>query len=310
MTIDREALWLFAGLLGVMLLATVGGFVARDHTEEASARADIVYLADRIKGWWGVVLVVGVALIGGLLGTLLIFALLSFMALREYVTMQPTKRGDHRVLFWSFFIITPVQYLLIGLGWYGAFTVFIPVWAFILLPIRGVVAGDTDRFLERMASIQWGLLVCVFFVSHAPALMNLPIPTYEGQNIKLLFFLVFIVEGNDAMQFIWTRALSPRAANPERTRPHWLGVLFGFACSAFLGAMLSWATPFYMWQASLLALMVAVLGFFGVRTLGAIRKSNTTAGGLLQSRGSVLDRIDSLCFAAPVFFHVVRYGWT
>jgi phosphatidate cytidylyltransferase len=133
----------------------------------------------RIKAWWTMAIIFLVAIAVGGIGPLVLFGLISFMALREYITLTPTQRADHRVLFWAFFVITPLQYILIGIRWYGLFSVFIPVYAYLLVPVRSVIAGDFKDFLARSAKIQWGLMVCVYFVSYAPALLSLKIHGYE-----------------------------------------------------------------------------------------------------------------------------------
>src|SRR5688572_31745047 len=96
-----------------------------------------------------------VAVATGTVVSILLFSLISFLALREFVTLAPTRPGDHRALFWSFFVVTPIQYYLVWTGWYGLFSILIPVYVTIFLPIRTVLAGDTERFLERTAINQW-----------------------------------------------------------------------------------------------------------------------------------------------------------
>ena len=143
--------------------------------------------------------------------SILLFSLISFLALREFVTLAPTKPGDHRALFWSFFVVTPVQYYLIWIEWYGLFSILIPVYVSIFLAIRTALAGDTERFLERTATIQWGLMICVYFVSYVPALLMLRIPGYEQQAPKLMFFLVLVVQMSDVLQYVWGKTVRPRA---------------------------------------------------------------------------------------------------
>jgi hypothetical protein len=99
-------------------------------------------------------------------GSLVLFGLMSFLALREYVTLLPTRRADHRTLFWAFFIFTPLQYFLIAIQWYGMFAILIPVFAFLFVPARLAVAGDTESFLQRASMIQWGLMICVYCLSY------------------------------------------------------------------------------------------------------------------------------------------------
>jgi phosphatidate cytidylyltransferase len=254
--------------------------------------------------------VLALALLTRSLGSVLLFALLSYLALREFMTLTPTGHGDHRALLLVFFLVTPIQYGLIWVGWYGMFAIFIPVYAFLLIAAGNALSGDTGRFLERTAIIQWGLMVCVYCVSHAPALLLLQIRDYAGQNAKLLLFLVIVVQGSDVLQYIWGKLLGRRpiapTVSPNKT---WEGFLGGVASATLLGAGLWWATPFAPWQAALMALAVTLLGFAGGLTMSAIKRDRGVKdfGTLIAGHGGVLDRIDSLCFAAPIFFHLTRF---
>ena len=241
------------------------------------------------------------------------FGLTSFLALREFITITPTKRHDHRALFWAFFIILPYQYWLVAAGWYGMFAICIPVYAYLLIPIRNAIAGDTERFLERTSKIQWGLMVCVYFVSHAPALLDLPIPGYEKQNAKLLFFLVFVVQISDVLQYVWGKLCGRRPIAPKLSPNKTIEGFLGGAISATaVGAGLWWITPFTVAQAAMLSAVCVVMGFCGGLVMSAIKRDRGVKdyGELLPGHGGMMDRIDSLCFAAPVFFHLVRYYYT
>src|SRR5262245_61163617 len=176
--IDRQTLWLVAGVLGLLVLASAVGFVLSRTVRSEGGRKTIQNLNARIRAWWLMVAVFGVALAMGELGTIILFALTSFLALREFITLTPTRRGDHRALFWIFFIFTPLQYFLLWRDWYGLFIILIPVFGFLFIPLRSVIAGDCERFLERAAKIQWALMICVYCLSHAPALLELQIQRY------------------------------------------------------------------------------------------------------------------------------------
>ena len=158
---------LAAGVLGLLVFASIVGYILRLKTTSERGRELVLNLNARIKAWWIMAIIFLLAIATGGTGSLVLFGLTSFLALREYITLTPTQRADHRVLFWAFFIITPLQYILIGIRWYGLFSIFIPVYAYLLIPIRSVIAGDFKDFLARNAKIQWGLMVCVYFVSYA-----------------------------------------------------------------------------------------------------------------------------------------------
>ena len=181
----------------------------------------------------------------GRVGSLICSRLISFLALREYMTLVPTRRGDHRTLFWSFFMIMPLQYYLIGIQWYGVIAIMIPVLAFVYVPTRIAIAGDTAHFLERAAKIQFGIMVCAYCLSHAPALLLLKIPGYEGQDARLLLYLVIVDQMSDVLQFVWGKLIGRNKiawrVSPNKT---WEGFFGGVLSATALGAALWWATPF------------------------------------------------------------------
>jgi phosphatidate cytidylyltransferase len=307
---DRSLVLLVTGVLMLLVSASLAGWLLQRRVTTASGRATVANINARIRAWWMMAGLFVVAVVTGPLVSIVLFALISFLALREFVTIAPTRPGDHRALFWSFFIVTPLQYFLIWMGWYGLFSILIPVYVSIFLSIRTVLAGDTDRFLERVATTQWGLMICVYFVSHVPALLTLRIPGYERQMPKLMFFLVLVVQLSDVLQYVWGKTLGKRhiapAISPNKT---WEGFVGGVISATAIGAGLWWATPFSPVIAGLMALVATTMGFAGGLIMSAIKRDRGVKdyGALIRGHGGVLDRIDSLCFAAPVFFHLTRY---
>ena len=198
----RELQALGVGLLAVLVIATIIGETLARRPSAATARTTIANLNDRIRAWWVMCAVLALALMTGRTGASLLFMGVSFLALREFVTLAPTRHGDHRALLWIFFVVTPVQYWLVWRDWYGLFAIFIPVFVFLLVPAREALAGDTENFLERTAVIQWGLMICVYCVSYAPALLMLD-ANGEGGGAKLLLFLLIVVQGSDVLQYVW-----------------------------------------------------------------------------------------------------------
>jgi phosphatidate cytidylyltransferase len=307
---DPELTWLFAGIAGTLAAATVVGQTLRLALPGGLTSPTIANLNARVGAWWVMCGAFLLAVVTGGIGTIVLFALVSFLALREFVTLTPTARADHRALAWAFFVITPAQYLLVGIGWYGLLSIMIPVYAFLFLATRIVLAGDTDRFLERTASIQWGLMACVYCVSYAPALLLLDIDGYAADTGKLLLFLTLVVQASDVLQYVWGKLLGRHpiapAISPNKT---WEGFVGGVTCAVLLGTALWWATPFNPWQAAAMSLLIALLGFAGGLVMSAIKRDRGVKdyGTVIPGHGGVLDRIDSLLFAAPIFFHATRF---
>ncbi|QTD44905.1 phosphatidate cytidylyltransferase [Ottowia testudinis] len=304
--------WLFLSATALLLLASLAGAALKWRVAEGQPNATIDHLNARIRAWWITVGVLGLAFAFGKGGVIVLFFLISFYALREFYSLTDTRQGDHLALAAAFYIGLPAQYYLIGIEWYGLYSIFIPVYAFLVLPILASAGGDTTRFLERTAKVQWGLMVCVFCISHVPALLTLEIPGYEGRNLLLIAFLVIVVQGSDALQYMWGKLLGRRklapTLSPSKT---WEGVIGGVASASVLGALLWWITPFAPWQAALMALTICMMGLFGGLVMSAIKRDRGVKdwGDLIEGHGGMLDQVDSVIFAAPVFFHLLRYGW-
>jgi phosphatidate cytidylyltransferase len=232
--------------------------------------------------------------------------------------MTPTRRGDHRTLFWSFIVFTPLQYVLIALKAYVIYTIMIPVYASLFVPARIAISGDPKRFLERVAKIQAGLLICVYCLSHAPAILSLVLMEHvagqkvqwPGSNASVLFFFVLIVQLNDVFQYMWSQLLGRHVIAPQINASRtWEGLIGGALSTMLAGMVLSWATPFGLYWAGPVAGAVALAGFAGSMTMSGIKRDRGVKdyGTLVSGHAGVLDRIDSLCFAAPVFFHITRF---
>lgn len=311
--LDKETYWLVGGVLAVLLVSSLIGWVLSRRVTGDKGKATVQNLNARIRAWWLMVAVFGLAMATGGIGSIVLFWLTSFLALREFITLTPTRAGDHRSLFWVFFVILPLQFYLIAIKWYGLFAILIPVYAFLFLPIRSAIAGDCERFLERTAKIQWGLMICVYCVSYVPALLCLEIPGYEKQNGKLMFYFVLVAQISDVLQYVWGKTLGRHkiapAVSPNKT---WEGFIGGIACATLIGAALWWATPFTPLQSAGMSLAITLMGFGGGLVMSAIKRDRGVKdyGNMLAGHGGVMDRIDSLCFAAPVFFHLTRYFFT
>jgi len=269
---DRNTILLFAGIGAVLLLATLIARVLRRRAGEVP-NAVIENLNARIDAWWAMVLVIGIAFLFGNNGVILLFYFVSFYALREFLTLTPTRRSDYPALVAAFYFALPMQYLLIALDWYGLFAIFIPVYLFLLLPILASLGGDTTAFLERTAKVQWGMMIAVFCISHVPALLTLDIPGYAGRNLLLIAWLVLVVQISDVLQYVCGKLFGRRRIAPHLSPSKTVeGFAGGVALATLVGASLFWITPFSFWQAALMALTVNLLGFAGGLVMSAIKR--------------------------------------
>ncbi|MGO2335574.1 phosphatidate cytidylyltransferase [Providencia sp.] len=310
---DSELSLLLSGVFGVLIVASIiGGILAYRYSGEKS-NPTIDNLNARIRAWWVMCIICVLAVVLGNIGVVVLFALISFFALREFITLTPTRRSDHEALFWCFFVFIPLQYVLVGIEWYGLFSIFIPVFVFLFLPTRIALAGDTFHFLERTAKIQWGMLVTVFCLSHVPALLMLNIQGYEGETVKLLLFLIVVTQISDVLQYVFGKLFGKHPIVPKLSPNKTIeGFLGGILSSVAIGICLYWVTPFSWWVAGLMSLAITLMGFVGGLCMSAIKRDSGIKdfGAIIEGHGGMLDRIDSLCFAAPVFFHLTRYFYT
>jgi phosphatidate cytidylyltransferase len=313
MTTTQQSFALFAGIVAVLVVASlVGMALERRHATEAP-NPTLDNLNSRIRAWWAMVALIGLAFAFGKAGVIVLFAFASLAALREFITLTPTRRGDHGALAAAFFVVLPLQYYLVWIEWYGLYSIFIPVYVFLLLPIVAALRQDTKNFMGRVAEIQWGLMITVFCLSHVPALITLPIPGFAGRNLLLIAFLVLVVQASDVLQYVWGKLAGRHKIapllSPSKTVEGFIG---GVASATLLGAALWWITPFSPWQAGLMALMINLMGFCGGLVMSAIKRDRGVKdwGAMIEGHGGVLDRLDSVIFAAPIFFHVTRYWWS
>jgi len=307
-----DFIWLFGGIGCVLIFATLIGRVLAARIPLGESNSVIENLNARIMAWWAMVILMGIAFIFGKAGVIFLFGFCSFAALREFVTLTNTRRADHWALATAFFVIVPVQYLLVWIEWYGMYSIFIPVYAFLFLPIIAAFRGDTDQFLIRVAETQWALMICVFCASHVPALLSLQIPEFEGRNVLLIAFLVVVVQSSDVLQYVFGKLFGKTKIAPRLSPSKTLeGAVGGIGTASLLGALLWWITPFTPLQAGLLAMIIGTMGFLGGLVLSAIKRDRGVKdwGHLIAGHGGFIDRLDSVVFSAPVFFHLVRYGW-
>ncbi|MBX3600107.1 MAG: phosphatidate cytidylyltransferase [Rubrivivax sp.] len=310
LTTDQQVALLFVTLFGALLLATAIAMVLvlRDSEDSEGGRR----LVRDLRALWIGAAVFWLAWIAGPVGAGIAFGLVSFFALREFITLVHTRRGDHRSLILAFFVVLPLQYVIAGGRWFDLFTVFIPVYVFLAIPVASALAGDPQRFLERNAKIQWGIMVCVYGLSHAPALLLLEFRGQEGRGAFLVFFLVVVAAVAQIVQELASRWLRrrPLARHIDRSfslRAWWAGA----AAAGLVGALLYWITPFKPFQALAMGLVAGGAGTLGELVMRALKKDAGVRywGNTASVTGAVglLDRVAPLCFAAPVFFHSVRW---
>ncbi len=291
-------------LIVLIAMGTAIGQWLKTRAKDPLAIDRLNVINSRIRAGWGLILVFAVAVYLGQIALLFLFALASFFSLREFIALTPTRRHDHSILIIAFYIAIPVQYVLIWLNSFNLFTLFIPVYLFLALPVVMALSKDSERFLERVAKVQWGIMLCIFCVSHAPVIATISMTRYHSSGLLVLLYFLIVLYLADLFQIMASAIFKgrPTSSNPNKTMK---GIIIGSAGALAVGSALFWMTPFRAWQAPLMSLLIIVSGTLGAlvmssvkQSLGAKRLDNT----MLLTRGT-LDRLEMLFFAAPVFYH-------
>jgi phosphatidate cytidylyltransferase len=296
--------------LGVYALLVVASALGWWLVRRRGTSAVLANLNDRVRSWWVIVTALALAFLFGPGATILLFGLVSFWCLREFLSLTPARLGDHYALAAAYYLFLPLQYWLLFDPWLAVFTIAIPVYAYLLLPVLALALSDTRDFLQRISRIQWALMLAVYCLAHAPALLILDIPGHAAGGFGLIAFLLLVVQFSDVAQYTvgklaGRRKLAP-AISPNKT---WEGLLGGGLAATLLGGALHGLTPFGSPGALAMAFMLVVAGALGGLVLSAVKRSLGAKdwGTMVEGHGGMLDRADSLAFAAPLFFHITNY---
>lgn len=307
LSVTPNVSWALSGVFGILIIASLIVFglklnqPGKDHGE----------LIARIKSWWVIIVIFSFVVAIHPVISILFFSFLSFLALKEFLSLIPTRRADHRVLFWAYLAI-PVQYLWVGQAWYGMFIIFIPIYMFLFLPTRMIIIGETAGFLRALSTIHWGLMLTVFSLSHVAFLFVLPDEVNPvGAGAGLVLYLVFLTQFNDVMQYTWGKLFGNHKIIPKVSpNKTWQGFVGGVITTIVLAMVLApWLTPFTIFQAGIAGLIIGVGGFVGDVIISALKRDLGVkdSGTLLPGHGGLLDRLDSLFYTAPLFFHYLYY---
>lgn len=306
-----DILLITLGAMGIMLALTLFGEVLRARQDPNVQNPVLDTYMTRVASWWAMIMLVALALISGRLGVVILFLFASFAALREFLTLTTKAQADHNSLALAFFVVLPLQYLFVWLGWDALYTVFIPVYAFLMLPIVSALRGNADRYLIRVAETQWGLMIAVFCLSHVPALMTIDVAGYGDRSVLLIAFLVMVVQFGDLLEYFFGRRIGKTRIAQGLSPKTWEGVACGVASAMVIGGLLSWITPFGIVGAMLMAGAASLVGMFGSLVFAAIKRDRGVKdwSHLIPGQGGFVDQLDSVVFAAPIFYHLTMFFW-
>jgi len=271
---------------------------------------DYTELSQRIKSWWWMIGMIFLALVLSETTAIVFFGLLSFLALKEFLSIVPTRQADRRVIFWAYVAI-PINYYWVSIAWYGMFIVFVPVYVFMFISVLLVLIGETRGFIRSAGILHWAVMLNVFCISHIAYLLVLPEKNTAAGNIGLVLFLIFITEFNDVCQYIWGKMLGRHKIIP-RVSPNktWEGFLGGVATVTLCAGILApFLTPLTFFMGMGVGTTLSISGFFGDTIMSSVKRDLQIkdTGNMIPGHGGILDRLDSLIFTAPLFFHLLYY---
>jgi phosphatidate cytidylyltransferase len=305
--IKPNVVWALGGVFGILVLASLIVLALKLSRPERN----VGELVARVKSWWVMVIMFSIAMTISTGVSVVFFAFLSFLALKEFLSLMPTRRADRRVLFWAYLAI-PVQYWWVWEGWYGMFIIFVPVYMFLLLPTRMIMIGETAGFLRAVGTLHWGLMTMVFSLSHVAFMLVLPAEKNPvGAGAGLVLYLVFLTQFNDVMQYTWGKTLGRNKIIPKVSpNKTWEGFFGGVITTTLFGTLLGpYLTPLSTLESAFAGLIIGAGGFIGDVIISALKRDIGVkdSGSLLPGHGGLLDRVDSLLYTAPLFFHYVYY---
>jgi len=304
--IPENAFIAMLAVLGVLVIATVIQFILR------LKRPDIDYreLTQRIVSWWWIIGLLFLFLTIGTTAAIVFFAFLSFLSLKEFISIVPTRQADRNAVFWVYLSI-PFQYYWVTTGWYGMFIIFIPVFIFLLIPVRMVLKGETDGFIKSAGVLHWAAMLTIFSVSHVAYLLVLPEKQVMAGGVGLVLFLLIMTQFNDVSQYVWGKLLGKHKIIPKVSpNKTWQGFVGGMFTIMLVASIVSpHLTPLNQVEGLIAGILISVSGFFGDVVISSVKRDLhiKDSGNLIPGHGGILDRMDSLIYTAPIFFHYIYY---
>ncbi|MFT6985931.1 MAG: phosphatidate cytidylyltransferase [Psychromonas sp.] len=304
--IAPNSFYMMATVTSLLVIASTIRFFLQIRTPEKN----YTELSQRIRSWWVMIAIIFTALLSGHTLSMIFFAFLSFLALKEFLSIVPMRQTDRRVIFWAYLSI-PLQYYWVAIGWYGMFIIFIPVYVFLFLPMRMVLTGDTKGFIRSAGIVHWATMLTVFSISHIAYLLVLPEKNSQAGIIGPVLFLLFMTQFNDVCQYIWGKMLGKHKiipkVSPNKTWEGFIGGLITITlCSGFIAPIL---TPLNFYQGIIAGVLIGISGFIGDVVISSVKRDLQIkdSGHLIPGHGGILDRLDSLTYTAPLFFHYLYY---
>jgi phosphatidate cytidylyltransferase len=321
-SVPPDLLWMIGVVFAALAVGSVIRFYSLRNADEELRHKRFASL----RTWWIIAVVVAAGLVAGRLGICLLLAAAGIVAFREYVTLLGI-RDSERPAVYAVYGIAVVHYLLILLGQASAFLVFVPLGGLAILAVLQLVRGNPAGYVRTLGALFWGMMVLIYGLSHAAYLFVLPATAVGPVGPAGWFlFLVVLTEADDIFQAVVGRAfgshkrhrLAP-VISPNKT---WEGLIGGMLATVMLAILLapslttfadgSDSGSLWRWGGPALAgIVVTFAGLFGDINMSAVKRDSGVkdSSTLLPGMGGLIDRVDSLTFAAPTFVYFLVW-WT
>lgn len=288
------------GIIGILIFFTLL-FVPLNKLKPSKGIHEIVL---RVYSWWIIlILVTTIFLLPGNLATVAV-AFLTFIALREFLTKLDVIKSFRKTLLYIYLTI-PVQFYLAKYGTEHMFNAFIPIFMFFFIPIRNILIGKYENYIEFNGKVFWALMLIVFGFSQVTFLRNKTIVGgYEGGTELVLLLIFFLTQFNDVLQFLWGKTLGKHKLapiiSPNKTIEGFLGGALSLSLITYsLSSYLPFSTPT---EAAIFGFLLSLFGLFGDLNMSAVKRDLGVKDmdDLIPGHGGILDRLDSLSFTLPL----------
>ena len=273
-------------------------------------RRDVRHAWKAYRGW----LVMAPLLLGtiflGRAATILFVTLVSIFGFKEYARATGLYRD------WAMTALVYLGIAAVGVvsfvpdprlgrpGWYGLFAI-LPAYVIAAILLVPIVRNRSQGQLQSIALALLGFLYIGWMLGHTSYLAN------ANHAYGYLLYLIFAVELNDVAAFTFGSLFGrhPLRSNisPKKT---WEGSLGALGVSLALPWLMRFSIPhFSALELVLTGLIVGIAGQLGDLSISVIKRDLgiKDMGAVLEGHGGILDRVDSLIYVAPLFFHMVRW---
>ncbi len=261
----------------------------------------------RVYSWWAILCLATIMFLLPETIALILIILLTFISLREFLTKLSIEAHFRNTLLYIYLAI-PIQYYLAKNGTTYSFNSFIPVYMFFLIPIRNILNGAYEKYLEFNGKVFWAMMLIVYGFSNITFLRHQGvIKGYEGEQDLLIILIVFLTQINDVLQFLWGKTIGKNKLSPTISPNKTIeGFAGGAITLSFICFLLSDYLPFNSnLEAAIFGVLLSIFGLLGDLNMSAVKRDLGVKDmdDLIPGHGGILDRLDSLSFTLPFTVH-------